>query len=119
MMVRLPDTGTGIDSSRSSDARRNFKASPQAALQPYVQLQNLAKAVKAAQPAAEGAAPHLVDYVGNSATVLWKQMKDAFGAEFEETLVKMKWPGQDVTMLGDLEREWTEGVVKLIDLQEP
>lgn len=83
-----------------------------------MQLQNLAKAVKAAQPAAEGAAPHLVDYVENSATVLWKHMKDAFGAEFEETLVRMKWPGKDVTSEG-LETEWTEGVVKLLELQEP
>jgi hypothetical protein len=63
----------------SSEARRNFKTSPQAALQPYVRLQSLSTAVKAAQPAAEGAAPHLVDYVEKSATVLWKQMKDAFG----------------------------------------
>ena len=110
---------TGIDCQRSSDARRNFKSSPQAALQPYVQLQNLAKALKAAQPAAEGAAPHLVDYVDNSATVLWKQMKAAFGAEFEETLAKMKWPGKDVSIPGNLEREWAEGVLKLLNLQEP
>jgi hypothetical protein len=88
-------------------------------LQPYVHLQNVAKAVKAAQPAAEGAAPHLVDYVENSATMLWKQMKDAFGAEFEETLTKMKWPAKDTTVPGDLETEWAEGVVKLLDLQEP
>ncbi|KAI9872535.1 MAG: hypothetical protein M1830_001510, partial [Pleopsidium flavum] len=103
----------------SSEARRNFKTSPQAALQPYVRLQSLATAVKAAQPAAEGAAPHLVDYVEKSATVLWKQMKDAFGGELEETLVRMKWPGKDVSIAGYLEQEWRGGVEKLLDLQEP
>lgn len=103
----------------SSEARRNFKTSPQAALQPYVRLQSLSTAVKAAQPAAEGAAPHLVDYVEKSATVLWKQMKDAFGGEFEETLVKMNWPGKDVTIAGYLEQEWTAGVEKLLGMQEP
>lgn len=46
-------------------------------------------------------------------------MKDAFGAEFEKTLAEMKWPGKDVNMLGDLEEPWTEGVLKLLDLQEP
>lgn len=46
-------------------------------------------------------------------------MKDTFGGEFEETLAKINWPGKDVTIPSYLETEWTEGVVKLLDLQEP
>lgn len=103
----------------SSDARRNFRKSPQDALQPYLRLQNLVNALREAQPAAENAAPHLVDHVDKTARTLWKQMKDAFGSDFEATLKKMKWPGKDVTLDGDLELEWAAGVKKLLELQEP
>lgn len=102
-----------------SEARRNFNVSPQAALKPYLRLQNLVAALKEAQPAAEDAAPHLVDYVDLSAQTLWKQMKEAFARDFQETLTKMKWPGKDVVLSGRLEVEWTEGVEKLLELQEP
>lgn len=46
-------------------------------------------------------------------------MKDAFASEFEATLKKMQWPGKDVALDGKLEREWTDGVRKLLELQEP
>ncbi|KAI4260005.1 MAG: hypothetical protein LQ352_000501 [Teloschistes flavicans] len=103
----------------STEARRNFKTSPQAALEPYLGLQKLAIALKEAQPAAEDAAPHLVDHVDQTAQGLWKQMKDAFGGDFEKTLTKMKWPGKDITLAGALEEEWIEGVKRLLELQEP
>jgi len=103
----------------SSEARRNFRTSPQAALQPYLRLQNLVNALREAQPAAEDAAPHLVDHVDRTAQSLWEQMKDAFGNDFEATLKKTKWPGKDVTLKGRLEQEWEDGVKKLLELQEP
>ena len=93
--------------------------SPQAALKPYIRLQDLVTALKEAQPAAEDAAPHLIDHVDGTARTLWKQMKDAFAGEFEKTLKKMKWPGKDVTLSGHLKEEWKAGVEKLLDLQEP
>ncbi len=46
-------------------------------------------------------------------------MKDAFAGGFEETLKKMNWPGNDVTLEGALEQEWANGVKRLLDLQEP
>ncbi|KAL8726921.1 MAG: hypothetical protein Q9166_006410 [cf. Caloplaca sp. 2 TL-2023] len=103
----------------SNEARRSFSSSPQAALQPYLRLQKLAIELKEAQPAAENAAPHLVDHVEHTARALWKQMKDAFAGDFEKTLAKMKWPGKDVTLAGILEQEWTDGVIRLLELQEP
>lgn len=93
--------------------------SPQAALRPFVRLQSLASGVNAAQPAAEGAAPHLVDFVENSARELWKQMTTAFGGHFEETMAKMNWPDKDIAIDGDLEQEWRQGVVRLLELQGP
>lgn len=103
----------------SANARANFKKSPQAALKPYLRLQNLANALKQAQPAAEDAAPHLIDHVDRTARTLWQQMKNAFASDFETTLKKMQWPGKDVTLDGQLEQEWTDGVKKLLELQEP
>ena len=46
-------------------------------------------------------------------------MKDAFATGFEATLKKIKWPGKDVLLEGSLEKEWTDGVKKLLVLQEP
>ena len=103
----------------SSQARRNFSASPKAALEPYLKLQNLHNALRKAQPAAEDAAPHLVDHVENTVRTLWKQMKDAFGKDFEKTLKRMKWPDKDIALAGPLEQEWADGVNKLLELQEP
>ncbi|KAL8952018.1 MAG: hypothetical protein Q9222_002037 [Ikaeria aurantiellina] len=91
----------------------------QAALQPYLRLQKLAIALKEAQPAAEDAAPHLVDHVHRSAHTLWAQMKDAFAGDFEKVLAKMDWPGKNLTLTGTLEQEWNQGVERLLELQEP
>lgn len=101
------------------EARRNFKSSPQAALEPYLKLQSLAKALEKAQPAAEDAAPHLIDHVNQVARSLWEQMKDSFASDFEKILQKMNWPGEKLNLNEGLERAWQSGVEKLLDLQEP
>ena len=88
-------------------------------MNPYTKLQDLVAALKEAQPAAEDAAPHLIDHVDRTTRMLWKQMKDTFASEFEETLKKIKWPGKDVSLVGRLEDEWKAGVEKLLNLQEP
>ncbi|MCJ1432553.1 hypothetical protein MMC27_001910 [Xylographa pallens] len=103
----------------SGRARSNFQVSPQAALQPYLQLQALAAALKRAQPAAEDAAPHLVDHVDKTMHLVWKQMKDAFALEFEETLAEIKWPSKDVQLDGKVLEQWISGVERLLELQEP
>jgi uncharacterized protein YecA (UPF0149 family) len=102
----------------SAEARKNFKESPRAALKPYLRLQTLANTLKQAQPAAEYAAPHLVDHVEKSASQLWDQMKASFSADFEKTLTKLKWPGKDVSVANCLE-EWSNGVERLLQLQDP
>lgn len=101
------------------EARRNFKKSPKAALEPYLKLQNLAKALEKAQPAAEDAAPHLIDHVNQAARSLWQQMRDDFASDLEKTLKKMSWPGDKLHIDDGLERVWQSGVEKLLDLQEP
>ncbi|KAI4165025.1 MAG: hypothetical protein LQ342_001301 [Letrouitia transgressa] len=103
----------------SADAQSYFKVSPQAALEPYLELQNLATALKAAQPAAEGAAPQLIYHVEQTAQTLWNNMKSAFASVFEMTLEKMKWPGKDLTLTSNLRQEWSTGVENLLQLQNP
>ena len=103
----------------SAATRANFRKSPQDALQPYLRLQNLANALKEAQPAAEDAAPHLIDHVDRTARTLWTQMKDTFAGDFEVTLKQMQWPNKDLILDGKLEQVWISGVKKLLDLQEP
>lgn len=46
-------------------------------------------------------------------------MKDAFSLEFEETLAKIKWPRKEITMTSGFEQEWTIGIEKLLELQDP
>ena len=46
-------------------------------------------------------------------------MKDAFAREFEATLKKIQWPGKDLALDGKLVQEWTNGVKRLLELQEP
>ncbi|MCJ1398688.1 hypothetical protein MMC11_001889 [Xylographa trunciseda] len=108
-----------LDVAKGGEARRNFQVSPQAALKPYLQLQALAAVLKRAQPAAEDAAPHLVDHVEKTMQLVWKQMKDAFALDFEETLAKIKWPGKDVQLDGEILEQWISGVERLLELQEP
>ena len=103
----------------SLEASKSFKVSPQAALQPYLRLQNILVALKDAQPAAEDAAPHLIDHVDSAARTLWRNMKTAFASDFEETLKKIKWPTKDAILGNKIKQEWVDGVEKLLDLQEP
>lgn len=46
-------------------------------------------------------------------------MKDNFASDFEKTLKKMRWPGENLNLTEALEHEWQTGVEKLLDLQEP
>ena len=89
------------------------------ALPPYTQLRNIASALKATQPAAEGAAPHLVNYVERITCILRGDLVKKFTDSFQRVLEKMKWPGKELNIGIDLINEWTDGVELLLELQEP
>jgi len=82
-------------------------------------MQNLSITLRNLQPAAEGAAPHLVDLVEKSSQTLWQQMKDILWKELEVVLEKINWPNKDASLLDDRLREWGDAVGKLLELQEP
>ena len=84
-----------------------------------VHSQTLVLRLKQTQPAAEDAAPHLVDHVEHTSKKLWKRIRDAYTSDFEVTLERLKWPGKNLYLDEALEQEWASGVEKLLELQEP
>ena len=100
-------------------AEQIAQTSPRDALDPYERLKRLSEALKDTQPAAEGAAPVLVDHVESEATKLFNRLSSHFQGDLQATLEKMKWPGKDLKMSSDLLGSWTEQVEVLLDLQEP
>jgi hypothetical protein len=102
----------------STEARFRIKASPHAALESYTRLQNLTHTLQSLQPAAEGAAPHLVDHVEKVSMALRKQIKEVLESEFEALLDKIKWPSKEVRISGANQNEWKEAVGRLLELQQ-
>ena len=105
--------------SYSKEALRMMNSSPRLALPPYMRLRNIVSALKETQPAAEGAASHLVNYVGKIACILRGELVKKFTDSFQRVLEKIKWPGRELNIAVDLTNEWTDGVELLLKVQEP
>jgi hypothetical protein len=75
--------------------------------------------LKEAQPAAEGAAPHLIDYTAKLASALRQQLKKFFGDRLQKTLEALKWPTRELNITDKLLVQWRQDVELLIDLQTP
>ncbi|KAI9822495.1 MAG: hypothetical protein M1827_000214 [Pycnora praestabilis] len=102
----------------SSEAHRHIQSTPKAALEPYVRLQNLIIALKLAQPAAEGAAPHLIDNLDATTKKLREQIQDTLCESLEKFLKKTTWP-ESITITPIMENEWADCIGNLLDLQRP
>lgn len=92
---------------------------PRAALKPYARLRGIVVSLKEAQPAAEGAAPHLIDYTEKLASALREQLKKFFGDRLQKTLESLKWPTRELNITDKLLAQWRQDVELLIDLQTP
>lgn len=92
---------------------------PRAALEPYARLRRIVISLKEAQPRAEGAAPHLMDYTEKLASALRQQLKKFFGDRLEKTLQALKWPTRELNITDSLMAQWRQDVELLIDLQTP
>ncbi|KKK13580.1 hypothetical protein P175DRAFT_0435452 [Aspergillus ochraceoroseus IBT 24754] len=103
----------------SKEALRNVHSEPRLAIASYSRLRNIVVSLEEAQPAAEGASPHLVDYVGRLASKLKEQMKGEFTKRLQGTLEKMKWPSKELHFPEDLKAQWADSVELLLDLQTP
>jgi hypothetical protein len=75
--------------------------------------------LKEAQPAAEGAAPHLINYTEKLASALRQQLRKFFGDRLQKTMEALKWPTRELNITDTLLAQWTQDVELLIDLQMP
>ncbi|KAJ5239740.1 hypothetical protein N7468_004359 [Penicillium chermesinum] len=103
----------------SKEAITKIQLSPRDALVPYSRLRNIALLLKEAQPAAEGAAPHLVDYTEKLAFALREELRKIFGGNLEQTLESLKWPTRQLNITDSLLAQWKQDVELLIELQIP
>lgn len=103
----------------SKKALSEIASEPRAALKPYARLREIVLSLKEAQPAAEGAAPHLIDYTEKLASALRQQLKKFFGGRLQKTLDSMKWPTRDLHITDQLLSQWRQDAELLIDLQTP
>lgn len=110
---------SAADALSSAQVQKSLKSSPREALAPYLRVRHISNGLKQAQPAAEGAAPHLVDWVESSAAKLYDQIKEAYMSDFTKTLSEIKWPSKELNMDEALVEQWTENVERLLELQEP
>ena len=101
----------------SNEAMTSIASEPQAALNPYSRLRSIVLALKEAQPAAEGAAPHLVDHTERLARALREKLKSFFSDRLQKTLESMKWPTRELNITDTLLARWGQDVRLLIDLQ--
>lgn len=92
--------------------------SDDAALQPYVRLQQLVASLRPLQETAEGAAPHLLDHVAESVQTLRHTIQTSFSENLEKTLKKMNWPKSTDTVPLALQKEWETNIARLLDLQK-
>ena len=93
--------------------------SDEAALAPYRQLQRLVTSMNPLQEAAEGAAPHLLDYMARQVQELRRKIQTSFAGDLEKTLKKMNWPHATKTVPLAVQKEWRTNVKRLLDLQWP
>ncbi|CAG8942204.1 unnamed protein product [Penicillium salamii] len=103
----------------SKQALELMSSEPRAALGPYSRLRKIVGLLKDAQPAAEGAAPHLIDYTDKLASALRQQMKKFFGDRLQNTLQDIKWPTRELNLSDQLLARWRQDVELLLDLQTP
>lgn len=99
--------------------RDKIKPAPQNALESYARLRSLLQSLQVAQPAAEGAAPHLIDHVERQTNALYAEIKTSFEATFQSTLERMAWPKKELKLLNNIVQDWADQAGLLLDLQLP
>ena len=91
--------------------------SDEAAMEPYRRLQRLVTSLQPLQEAAEGAAPHLMDYIVSQVQELRQTIQTSFSTDLEKTLKRMNWPKATETVPIALQAEWSTNVGRLLHLQ--
>lgn len=100
-----------------SECTSQLGKSDREALEPYRRLQQLVANLQPLQEAAEGAAPHLLDHIGQQVQGLRQAIQKSFSTDLEQTLKKMNWPKAMNTVPLALQKEWESNFGRLLDLQ--
>ena len=101
------------------EARKDAGQSPTTKTARYNRLKQLVTSLQDAQPAAEGAAPHLLDHVEQQSNRMFNDLEGAFGDDLTNTLNAMAWPENSLKLDDGLISSFTYQVDLLLDLQEP
>ena len=83
-------------------AQRDLESNPARAVRSYSQLRLLSQALRNAQPAAEGAAPHLLNEIEQQVSRLYESFRKTLEARFEKTLGQLGWPRTEIQMFEQL-----------------
>ncbi|KUL90627.1 hypothetical protein ZTR_00127 [Talaromyces verruculosus] len=105
--------------SLSKNALEHVDSAPKSAIPPYKALRTISTSLQAAQVAAEGAAPHLVDHAEQLANSVKQQLQDRLSGRLQKALDKLKWPSRELVLNDAFVQEWVTSVDLLLDLQEP
>lgn len=100
-------------------ARATLKTNPKECLADHQQLRSLLQLIKDAQAAAEGAAPHLLDFVEHESDSLYTDIKADLESTLQKTLDTVGWPKKELKLYGDLVSRLTNQIEHLLELQEP
>lgn len=103
----------------SGQIRTTLSSQPTASVEAYVRLRDLFKKIQDAQTAAEGAAPQLVYAVEQECKQVYNEVKVVLERDLRTTLEKMKWPGKEMNLAGDIPDTWRQQVRMLLQLQDP
>ncbi|RMZ81835.1 hypothetical protein DV738_g2138, partial [Chaetothyriales sp. CBS 135597] len=102
----------------SAEASSAIATTPGDAVARYVRLESLTRGLKQAQPAAEGAAPHLIDHVEQTTLRLKEGITAALTRAFQATLAKINWPKKEPNLLGTALSAWSDQASLLLQLGE-
>lgn len=103
----------------NSEARRQLQSQPDLAIATYSRLYTFVQHLHPLQQAAEGAAPHLVDYVGRTLSTLGFHIKGQFAKELSAVLEKILWPKRTAALPLSLLEPFNKVVNRLLALQKP
>lgn len=102
----------------NTESKSQLGKSDEAVLTPYRRLQHLIVSLQPLQEAAEGAAPHLLDFIAQQVQELRQTIQDSFSRDLESTLKKMSWPKATETVPMAMQKEFAANVKRLLDLQQ-
>ncbi|TPX19788.1 hypothetical protein DIZ76_017580 [Coccidioides immitis] len=103
----------------SEDTLSVIQRSPNDALSLYSEVRALASSLVSVQVAAEGAAPHLIDYTTKLVGSLKDALQKEYSGKLRAVLEKMKWPSKELQVDDALVRQWADWFELLLRLQEP